>query len=67
MAGFEAFANKRLCDVVFPGTHDAGTTHSNRYGAGHRQVWFNRSRRPAPGSAVVMEHRTVTSGGRVAS
>ena len=24
MAGFAAFANKRLCDVVFPGTHDAG-------------------------------------------
>lgn len=24
MAGFGAFANKRLCDVVFPGTHDAG-------------------------------------------
>lgn len=24
MAGFAAFQNKRLCDVVFPGTHDAG-------------------------------------------
>jgi hypothetical protein len=24
MAGFGAFQNKRLCDVVFPGTHDAG-------------------------------------------
>lgn len=24
MAGFAAFPNKRLCDVVFPGTHDAG-------------------------------------------
>ena len=24
MAGFGAFANKRLRDVVFPGTHDAG-------------------------------------------
>ena len=24
MSGFAAFSNKRLCDVVFPGTHDAG-------------------------------------------
>ncbi len=29
MAGFGAFANKRLCDVVFPGTHDAGIYGAN--------------------------------------
>ena len=32
MAGFAAFPTKRLCDVVFPGTHDAGI-YGNNLGA----------------------------------
>jgi hypothetical protein len=65
MAGFGAFSNKRLCDVVFPGTHDAGI-YGNSLGGSARTQSLTIGEQAAAGVRYFdLRIATVKTGGRL--